>query len=86
QNYPNPFNPSTVIGFALPEKAFVRLEVVNVAGQRLAILVDTEMESGYHEAVFSAEKLSSGIYFYRLTAAAGTGRSFTSVRKMLLVR
>ncbi|MGB2960749.1 MAG: right-handed parallel beta-helix repeat-containing protein, partial [Bacteroidota bacterium] len=80
QNYPNPFNPSTVIGFALPEKAFVRLEVVNVAGQRLAILVDTEMESGYHEAVFSAEKLSSGIYFYRLTAAAGTGRSFTSVR------
>jgi hypothetical protein len=64
----------------------VKLEVFDAIGRSVALLVESELESGYHEAVFSAEKLSSGIYFYRLTAAARGGGSFTSVRTMLLVR
>ena len=86
QNYPNPFNPLTTIRFDLPERSRVKLEVFDALGRSVALLVDSALESGYHEAVFSAEKLSSGIYFYRLTAAAGAGGSFTSVRTMLLVR
>jgi hypothetical protein len=86
QNFPNPFNPSTVIGFTLPEKSRTRLEVFDVSGRSVALLLDSELESGYHESVFSADGISSGIYFYRLAAEAGAGRGFTSVRKMLILR
>jgi hypothetical protein len=86
QNYPNPFNPLTTIRFDLPEKSRTKLEVFDALGRSVALLVDTELESGYHEAVFSADGLSSGIYFYRLNAEAGAGGRYVAVRKMLLVR
>jgi len=86
QNYPNPFNPLTVIRFDLPERSRTRLEVFDALGRSVGLPVDRELEGGYHEAVFSAEKLSSGIYLYRLTAATVDGRSFSFARKMVFVR
>ena len=68
QNHPNPFNPSTTIRYELPVRSVVELTVHNTLGQRVATLVEGEMEAGYHEAVFDASGLASGVYFYTLKA------------------
>ena len=81
QNYPDPFNPSTRIRYALPHATRVRLIVYNTLGQQVAQLVNGQQEAGYHETGLHADGLPSGVYFYRLDAD-----SFTSVRKMLLLK
>ena len=81
QNYPNPFNPSTNISFALPTKSNVRLEIFNLLGQKVANLVQGEMEAGYHEIAWNAGKTPSGVYFYRLISG---DKSLT--RKMMLLK
>jgi PKD repeat protein len=81
QNFPNPFNPATRISFELSDPTYVRLEVFNVAGQRVATLVDEHCEAGLHSVEFNASGLSSGIYFYRLTAG-----DVTQHRKMILLK
>ena len=62
QNYPNPFNPSTTIEFEVPKTVNVRIEVYNIAGQRVKTLLNRSMKAGYHEIEFNAQNLSSGIY------------------------
>jgi hypothetical protein len=81
QNYPNPFNPVTTIKYQLPEKANVQLDVFNILGQRVATLVNAEQVAGYYQIPFDAKALSSGIYFYRITAG-----TFVKSQKMLLMR
>ena len=66
QNYPNPFNPSTVIPYELASGGYVRLEVFNLLGQRVAMLVDGAQGAGAHTAVWKAS-VSAGVYLYRLT-------------------
>ncbi len=81
QNYPNPFNPSTTIGYALPQWSHVTLAVFNTLGQQVAILVNGEMDASYHEVLFDASGLASGVYIYRMTAG-----SLAQSRKMILVK
>jgi parallel beta-helix repeat protein len=81
QNYPNPFNPQTTIGFTIPERQFVRLEIFNVLGQPVEVLINGSRDSGNHEVVFDGTRLASGIYYYRITAG-----QYNSIKKMLLVR
>jgi photosystem II stability/assembly factor-like uncharacterized protein len=81
QNYPNPFNPSTTIRYGLPQRSHVLLTVFNTLGQQVATLVQQEEEAGYHDVRFDASGLSSGVYFYRLTAG-----SFVQTRKLLLLK
>jgi hypothetical protein len=81
QNYPNPFNPSTRISYAIPENAKVTLKIYNLLGQEVATLVNEEQQRGNHAALFEANKLSTGVYFYRLDAG-----KFSQTRKMLLLK
>ena len=81
QNYPNPFNPGTVIPYELAADGYVRLEVLNLLGQRVAVPVDGERAAGAHTAVWTAttgagQAVSAGVYLYRLTVdgAAQMGR------------
>ncbi len=86
QNYPNPFNPSTTISYDLPEQADVRMEVFNMLGQRVALLVDGQVQTGSHTAVFDASNLSSGTYLLRLDAQGGSGTRFNRTMGMQLVK
>ena len=81
QNYPNPFNPSTTIRYGLPSRSHVTLTVFNTLGQQVATLVQSEQEAGFHEAIFDAKNLASGVYLYRLTAG-----SYVETRKLVFVR
>jgi hypothetical protein len=81
QNYPNPFNPSTVIRYRIAEPSMVVLKVYDVLGRELTTLVHERQAAGQYSIVFNAQSLSSGTYFYRLTAG-----EFTSIKKMLLVK
>ena len=80
QNYPNPFNPITNIRFKVEKKCTVTLNVYTVQGRLVANLVSREYSPGDYDIQFSAEELSSGIYFYNIQA----GR-FTDVRKMIIL-
>jgi hypothetical protein len=81
QNFPNPFNPSTTISYEIPREVHVKLEVYNLLGQRVQLLIDEVQQSGYHQIVFQADNFASGVYFYRLQAA-----NYTDVKKMMLIR
>jgi len=81
QNYPNPFNPATTIGFGIKEKSFVKVIILNNIGEEVAVVVNEEMESGFHIAEFTAANLPSGVYFYQLKAG-----EFTSMKKMILLK
>jgi hypothetical protein len=80
-NRPNPFGPNTEIGYYVPARGHVRLEIFDVQGRRVATLVDEVREAGRHETTWNADSMSSGIYFCRLEAAG-----FVETRKMLLLR
>ena len=81
QNYPNPFNPSTTIRYGLPSSSYVTLAIFNTLGQQIATLVEGEVEAGYHEVLFDASRLSSGVYLSRSTAG-----SYVETRKLVFVR
>ncbi|NUO82545.1 T9SS type A sorting domain-containing protein [candidate division KSB1 bacterium] len=90
QNYPNPFsakgrgtfgNPTTTIRFGLPHASEVNLEVFDLSGQRVATLLNESKDAGFHAIEFNASNLSSGTYFYKLTAG-----SFAERKKLLLVK
>ncbi len=70
-NFPNPFNPSTQITFSIPAQAHVHLEVYNLLGERIAVLLDEQKSPGRYEVLFDAAGLSSGVYFYRIRAGDG---------------
>jgi hypothetical protein len=73
QNYPNPFNGKTVMSYELGVKSGVRLVVYDLLGREVATLVKEEKQPGTYEVTFDASDLSSGVYFYRLTAIGEHG-------------
>ncbi|MBI3193336.1 MAG: T9SS type A sorting domain-containing protein, partial [Ignavibacteriae bacterium] len=86
QNYPNPFNPSTVFSFQLPVSGWATLKVFNVLGEEVATIVDEVQDAGYKSVKWDATDVPSGVYFYRISAQGAGGKSFSDVKKMLLIR
>jgi hypothetical protein len=86
QNYPNPFNPTTTIRFSLARNSHVVLTIYDVRGARVRTLLDEARVSGDHRVVWDGRsdagmRVSSGIYFYRLTAGG-----FRETKKMVLLK
>jgi len=82
QNYPNPFNPSTVINFSVPkENTLVTLKVYNSLGELVGTLINQVVPAGNHQVNFDARGLSSGVYFYTLTAG-----NFVDSKKMVVLK
>jgi len=86
QNFPNPFNPQTTIAFSVPQTSRVRLVIFNLLGQKIVTLVDDVLPAGRRQIVWygrdqSGNEVSSGIYFYHLSAD-----EYTETRKMVLMK
>ena len=81
QNFPNPFNAKTVIRYTLPVTGKVELSVYNNLGQKVATLVDDVKSAGFYSVEWNADKVSSGIYFYRFEADG-----YSSVKKMIVIK
>ncbi len=79
--YPNPFNPMTTIRFDLPEMGHVVLNIFNVKGQLVKILIDKSIPAGQHAIEFDGNRLPSGLYFYQLR----TDR-YVMTRKTFLIK
>jgi DNA-binding beta-propeller fold protein YncE len=81
RNYPNPFNPTTLIGYRIEVSGHVLLEVFDMTGRRVAVLVDGVQAAGQHEIAFDATSLPSGSYVYRLrTGNASLSGTMTLVK------
>ena len=80
-NYPNPFNPVTHIQFTIPEQTDVKLQIFDVLGRQVDVLVNERLPFGHHEILWNPKNLSSGFYFYKLEAG-----SFMHTRKMILLK
>ena len=81
QNYPNPFNPVTTIEYTLPIADHVKVEVYNVLGQTVTVLVNSFHEAGSHHVQWDASHMSSGIYIYRLKVG-----TYVSTKKMVYLK
>lgn len=80
-NYPNPFNPTTDIKYDLPKSGLVSLKVYDINGRLVKEIINQMQVAGSYTARFEASNLSSGIYFYQLTAG-----EFKAQNKMLLIK
>ena len=63
--YPNPFNPVTTISYQITEPAFVKLSIYDISGRLVEKLVSENKKSGYYSVNWNADRVGSGIYFYR---------------------
>lgn len=69
--FPNPFNPRVTLRFELATEGPTRLEIFDPRGLRVARLQGGFRAAGAHELVFDGSRLASGVYFARLSTAAG---------------
>ncbi len=79
--YPNPFNATTSISFTLIQPSQVTLDIYDILGRRAESLVDEFLPAGNHSVLWQAGEMTSGIYFYRLTAG-----EYQDSRKITLLK
>lgn len=81
QNYPNPFNPITNINFDIAKAGMVQIKVYDVLGKEVETLANEVLQPGRYKTSFDANRLSSGIYFYRITT-----NDFTDIKRMMVIK
>lgn len=79
--FPNPFNPNATIRYVLTAPGATRLAVYSVTGELVAMLVDDFRAAGPHETVWTANGVSSGVYFCHLTSGGKT-----ATRRLVLLK
>ena len=82
QNYPNPFNPTTTIPFTIPTASMVKIEVFNLLGQQVSLLLDQQLTAGSYQLNWDASAMSSGVYLIMLE----TPGTVNQARKVMLVK
>lgn len=85
-NYPNPFNPATTIAFSLETASDVTVEIYNIRGQKVNILLNEKLPAGNHSVIWdgrdsSGRSVSSGVYLYRMVTP-----EYNSIRRMLFLK
>ena len=81
QNYPNPFNPETKVKFDVKENSFVTIKIYDMLGKEVATIANEQMPAGRYVIPFNASNLSSGIYYYKISA-----NDFSEVKKMIVLK
>jgi len=81
QNYPNPFNSQTTISFSIPSDEFVSIKIYDIAGNEIKTLVNGNFKAGYHSIKFDGDKLSTGVYFYKLQT-----KNYQATKKLILIK
>ena len=77
----DPFNPVTTIKYSIPTESRVKLEILNLLGEQVELLVNETNTGGNYEAIWDASNMSSGIYFYRIQAG-----DFIETKKMIFLK
>jgi predicted GH43/DUF377 family glycosyl hydrolase len=72
QSYSNPFNPQTTIEFEIPKEDHVVIEILDSLDQKVTTFVDGQLGPGHYSSTWQADKFSSGVYWYRMTAGGHT--------------
>jgi Concanavalin A-like lectin/glucanases superfamily/Secretion system C-terminal sorting domain len=80
-NFPNPFNSMTVINYQLPSHSLVKIEIFNIMGQKVDVLLSRKVDAGYHSIGWNAAEQSSGIYFIKMTTPV-----FVKTEKAILIK
>ncbi|HVO73303.1 MAG TPA: CotH kinase family protein [Ignavibacteriaceae bacterium] len=86
QNYPNPFNPSTKIKFELPENSIVHLTIFNILGKQVAEIAKGEFSPGIYSIEWDGSSFASGIYLLKMNAQSTSGKNYSSVKKLVLLK
>ena len=81
QNFPNPFNPVTIIRYDIVNSTHVEISVYDIAGRKVATLVDQNQMPGKYAVEWDAKNMASGIYFYTIHS-----KPFTKTRKFILLK
>lgn len=81
QNYPNPFNPITFINFQIPKASYVKVELFDVLGNKVGVLLDDFKEAGFYKIKFDGTDLSSGMYFYKIEVG-----DYKATKKLILMK
>ncbi len=90
QNYPNPFNSETRIRFSIPVNGRVKIEIYNLAGQKVTNLLDENKSVGSYFVLWDGKNengkpVSSGVYFYRIEIKQNS-HSLSQIKKMVLIK
>jgi len=85
-NFPNPFNRSTAVVYSVAEEGEVKLEVYNLLGRKVRVLVEGRLKPGCYLSTWDGKddrgrELCSGVYLLVLDAGG-----VRDVRKVLMVK
>ncbi|MCX6272179.1 MAG: T9SS type A sorting domain-containing protein [Bacteroidetes bacterium] len=83
QNIPNPFKSSTQITYTLPEDGFIKLELLDIVGKQISVLTEGVESAGIHNYTLSANTLSDGVYFYRMSVNTGS-QQYSQTKRMVI--